>query len=37
MEYYSEIHKKQKKKLWEEKIVGGGIPFFMGSSEFIKL
>jgi len=36
-EYYSKIHKKQKKKSYEDKIVGGGIPFFKGSAEFIIL
>ena len=37
MEYYSKIHKKQKKKNYEDKIVGGGIPFYKGSAEFIIL
>ena len=37
MDYYCNIHSKQKKLPWEEKIVGGGIPFYMGSSKYIKL
>lgn len=35
MDYYSNIHRSQNGKSWEEKIVGGGLPFFMGSSEII--
>ena len=33
--YYSHIHKIQKNKSWDDKIVGGGIPFFKGSCKFI--
>ena len=36
MDYYSNIHRSQNGKSWEEKIVGGGLPFFMGSSEIVK-
>tara|TARA_A100001015_G_scaffold316977_1_gene432658 strand:- start:153 stop:914 length:762 start_codon:yes stop_codon:yes gene_type:complete len=36
LEYYSNIHKKQKKKKYEDKIVGGGIPFYLGSAKFIE-
>ena len=36
LEFYSNIHKKQKNKPWNEKIVGGGIPFFMGSCKIVK-
>jgi len=35
LEYYSNIHKSQINLPWEEKIVGGGIPFFMGTCKFI--
>ena len=35
LEYYSNIHKKQKNKPWNEKIVGGGIPFFMGACKIV--
>tara|TARA_B100000674_G_C37932566_1_gene958698 strand:+ start:1414 stop:2223 length:810 start_codon:yes stop_codon:yes gene_type:complete len=34
--YYSEIHKKQINLPWEQKIVGGGIPFFNGSCKIIE-
>jgi len=37
MEYFCKIHKKQKKKSYEDKIVGGGIPFYSGSSKYIKI
>ena len=35
LEYYQEIHKKQKNKPNEEKIVGGGVPFMEGIVKFI--
>lgn len=34
LEYYSSIHRAQTDKTWEEKIVGGGIPFFDGTCKF---
>jgi len=33
--YYSDIHAKQTNLPYEKKIVGGGIPFYMGSCELI--
>ena len=33
--YYSRIHKKQRKMPYDKKIVGGGIPFYDGSVEFV--
>ena len=33
--YYSNIHRQQRNKPWDHKIVGGGIPFFMGSCKFV--
>ena len=30
------IHKKQRKMPYDKKIVGGGIPFYDGSVEFVK-
>jgi hypothetical protein len=35
-DYYSNIQKQQKNLSWDQKIVGGGIPFFSGSCEFVK-
>ena len=35
MSYYSSIHRSQVNLPWEQKIVGGGIPFFMGTCKFI--
>ena len=33
--YYSDIHQKQKQLPYEKKVVGGGIPFFMGSCQLV--
>ena len=35
LEFYSNIHKKQKDKPFEQQIVGGGVPFFEGTVKFI--
>ena len=35
IDYFSKIHKLQKNKSYDEKIVGGGIPFYQGSAKFI--
>lgn len=34
-EFYSNIHKEQKNKKYQEKIVGGGIPFYLGCVKFV--
>ena len=36
-EYYSSIHRMQRNLPWDKKIVGGGIPFFMGSCKFVNV
>lgn len=35
LSYYQKIHKKQKKLPYDKKIVGGGIPFYLGSCLFV--
>ena len=34
-EYYSNIHRLQKQKPYHEKIVGGGIPFYLGCAKLV--
>ena len=34
MNYYCNIHKHQRHKSYDDKIVGGGIPFYMGAAKF---
>ena len=35
LKYYSKIHHRQKNKKFQDRIVGGGIPFYLGSAKFI--
>jgi hypothetical protein len=35
-EYYSKKHREQKNKDYSDKIIGGGIPFYLGTVQFIE-
>ena len=36
LNYYSDIHRRQKVLPWKDRIVGGGIPFFYGACNIVK-